>query len=108
MVDGMGHGARERRMGEIRPLQPRPVGVYNESQLDEGRGATYGQYHKFAYVDNGGISIYLMTKLIALLSQNPLLDIVTMASAAANMEDGTIDMASPRRIDRRHISYGHR
>ena len=36
-----------------------------------------------------------MTKLIALLPPNPLLDILTMASAAANMEGGTRQMATP-------------
>ena len=36
-----------------------------------------------------------MTKLIALLSLNPLVDIVTMVSAAANMEGGTREMATP-------------
>ena len=71
------------------------MGVYNESQLDEGREATSGQYHRFSYVDKVGISSYLTTKLIALLSPNPLLNIVTMASAAANMEGGIREMATP-------------
>ena len=58
-------------------------GCLHKSHLDEVQGDTHGQYHKFVYVQHGGISSYLTTKLIALLSPNPLLDIITMASAAA-------------------------
>ena len=82
------------------------MGVYNESQLEEGRGATCGQYHKFAYVLHRGINSHLMTKLIALLSPTPTPPprhrhhgVRGGQYGKRNKRDG-----HPRRIDRRRIT----